>query len=78
MSAIKLDDTFTITFYPDSTLKPDIRCFPDGDGAYEYTNITYEQAKQLVEGLQNFIQTVDKKKQQQEANDQIAMSAGYL
>ncbi len=65
---IHLNDVFTVTFYPDSILTPDM---PDIEcstyGVEEIVPITYEQAKQLVEGLQNFIQAVDKKKQ----NDRV-------
>jgi hypothetical protein len=84
MPAITLNNALRITFYPDSTLEPSVQnCFPNEDGADEYTSITYEQAKQLIEGLQSFVQAVDTKKQQfLDANYQaavkIAMNAGCL
>jgi hypothetical protein len=65
---MKLNDDFTVNFYPDSTLKPDIRCITDGFyGVDVEVSIDYEQAKQMIEGLQNFVQAVDKKKQ----NDRV-------
>ncbi len=72
MSTIKLNNNiFSVTFYPDSTLSPNIRCCTDDNyGMDEERSITYEDAKQLIEGLQNFVQTVDKKKQ--EVSDRVA------
>ena len=79
MNTIQLNRDFAFNFYPDSTLEPDIKCMTEGFyGVEEEVGITYEDAKQMIEALQSFVSAVDEKKRKQEANDQIAMSAGYL
>ena len=79
MPTIQLNQEFSFNFYPDSTLKPDIRCITEGYyGVEQEVSITYEDAKQMIESLQSFVQAVEEKKRKQEANDQTAMSAGYL
>jgi hypothetical protein len=79
MKTIQLNRDFSFNFYPDSTLKPDIKCMTEGFyGVDEEVSITYEDAKQMIEGLQAFVKAVEEKKSKQDANDQIAMSAGYL
>ena len=79
MNTIQLNRDFAFNFYPNSTLKPDIRCITEGFyGVDEEVSITYEDAKQMIQALQNFVQTVEEHKKKQEANDQISMSMGYL
>lgn len=79
MNTIQLNRDFAFNFYPNSTLKPDIRCITEGFyGVDEEVSITYEDAKQIIQALQNFVQTVEEHKKKQEANDQISMSMGYL
>ena len=79
MNTIQLNRDFAFNFYPNSTLKPDIRCITEGFyGVDEEVSITYKDAKQMIQALQNFVQTIEEHKKKQEANDQIAMSAGYL
>ena len=47
-----------------------IRCRTKGVyGVDEEVSITYEDAKQIIEALQTFVQAVDEKKRRQEAND---------
>lgn len=79
MKTIQLNRDFAFNFYPDSTLHPDIRHITEGFyGVDDEVHITYEDAKEMITALQSFVQAVDEKKRKQEANDQIAMSAGYL
>ena len=79
MTTIQLNRDFAFNFYPDSTLHPDIRHITEGFyGVDDEVHITYEDAKEMIAALQNFVDTVDAAKRKQDANDQIAMSAGYL
>ena len=79
MKTIQLNRDFAFNFYPDSTLMPDIRHITEGFyGVDDEVSISYEDAKQMIAALQSFVQAVDAAVKKQEANDQIAMSMGYL
>lgn len=79
MKTIQLNRDFAFNFYPGSTLRPDIRYITEGFyGVDDEVSISYEDAKQMIVALQNFVDTVDAAKRKQEANDQISMSMGYL
>ena len=63
MKTIQLNRDFAFNFYPDSTLLPDIRHITEGFyGVDEEVRISYEQAKEMIAALQNFVQAVDEKK----------------
>lgn len=75
MKTIQFGRDFALNFYPDSTMQPEIIHEVEGfHGVY----ISYENAKEMIVALQNFVDTVDAAKRKQEANDQISMSMGYL
>ena len=79
MKTIQLNRDFAFNFYPDSTLMPDIRHITEGFyGVDDEVSISNEDAKQMIAALQSFVQAVDAAVKKQEANDQIAMSMGYL
>lgn len=68
MNTIQLNNNFSVNFYPESTLHPDIRCATGFYGVDFDAHISYEDAKAMITALQDFVDTVEAAKKKQEAN----------